>query len=163
MSYPVYHSIHDSYHWITSFVDPHFTHHLALGRIWAKLTMALADQQILPFNLSRLAWQLSQCQRSLLAKHGKGFEQHGISPSKSCLHFTCPLIEVLPFHARRHVRSYLPVSTHVQYPQHKGKFTRTNNVILAYCKQTDYYCYYYHYQLCNRTYQIETLLSQLQH
>jgi len=79
MSYPVYHSVHDSYHWITSFVDPHFTHHLALGRIWAKLTMALADQQILPFNLSRLAWQLSQCHKSLLAKHGKGFEQHGIS------------------------------------------------------------------------------------
>ena len=76
MSYPVYHSIHDSFHWMTSFVDPDFTHHLTLGRVLAKVAMTFVDQQLLSFNFSRLAWSLSQCQKSLIEKHGQDFAKH---------------------------------------------------------------------------------------
>ena len=78
MSYPVYHSIHDSFHWMTKFVDPEFKHHLTLGRIWAQMAMKLTDQVLLPFNFTRLAWKLSRCHFNLKRKYGDAFRKHGI-------------------------------------------------------------------------------------
>ncbi|XP_065069888.1 putative N-acetylated-alpha-linked acidic dipeptidase [Rhopilema esculentum] len=79
MSYPVYHSLHDSFHWMTSFVDPKFSYHLALGRIWAQMGMTLADSELLPFNFTRLAWKLSRCKDSLETKYGQALKLQGIS------------------------------------------------------------------------------------
>ena len=87
MSYPVYHSIHDSFHWMSAFVDPNFTHHLAVSRIWAKMAMTLVDQELLPFNFSRLGWKLSQCERYFLKKHGDALSKHGIKLGKISITF----------------------------------------------------------------------------
>ena len=79
---------------MTSFVDPNFTHHLAVGRILAKVATTLVDRQLLPFNFSRLAWKLSQCQDSLIVKHGEEFAKHGIKVGKVYMHFIRSLDEI---------------------------------------------------------------------
>ena len=68
-SYPVYHSIHDSFHWMKKFADPNFAHHLALGRVWAQVGLTLADNVILPFNFTRLAWRLNLCVKDVEKKY----------------------------------------------------------------------------------------------
>ena len=44
--YAVYHSVYDSYMWMTSFVDPTFTYHSALGQVWGALAVSLADEVV---------------------------------------------------------------------------------------------------------------------
>ncbi len=81
-SYPVYHSVHDSFHWMKTFVDPDFSHHLTLGRVWGGMAMELADQVLLPFNFTRLSGKLTQCAQSLQKKYDSQFKARGISLGK---------------------------------------------------------------------------------
>ncbi|XP_065067793.1 putative N-acetylated-alpha-linked acidic dipeptidase [Rhopilema esculentum] len=52
-SYPVYHSIHDNYHWMSTFVDPDFKYNKVVTQVWVKYTLKLLDGVILPFNSTR--------------------------------------------------------------------------------------------------------------
>ena len=49
-SYPVYHSIHDSYYWMKTFVDPEFKIHLAVAKFAAIFLLKLSESELLPFN-----------------------------------------------------------------------------------------------------------------
>ena len=51
-SYPVYHSAHDSFSWVKSFVDPEFQIHLAVARYAGTFLLQLAESKRLPFNTS---------------------------------------------------------------------------------------------------------------
>eukprot|EP00794_Sanderia_malayensis_P015765 gene15765-17356_t len=57
--YPMYHSLHDTFRWMTKFVDPDYRYHLTTGKMWASLGLILADSLVLPFNLSRAADKVS--------------------------------------------------------------------------------------------------------
>ena len=58
-SYPVYHSIHDSFYWMKTFVDPGFKIHLAVARYAGLVLMNVADKPLLPFNTKTLADTIS--------------------------------------------------------------------------------------------------------
>lgn len=47
--YP-YHSSYDSYHWMTTFGDPGFVHHKAIGQYLTLLTYHLSNDEVLPLN-----------------------------------------------------------------------------------------------------------------
>ena len=49
-TYPVYHSIHDSFYWIKHFVDPEFKIHLAVAKYTGIFLLKLSDSYLLPFN-----------------------------------------------------------------------------------------------------------------
>ncbi|GLJ31716.1 hypothetical protein SUGI_0637490 [Cryptomeria japonica] len=49
-SYPVYHTIYDSFTWMEKFGDPYFHRHVAVSAIWGLLALRLSDECILPFN-----------------------------------------------------------------------------------------------------------------
>ena len=51
--YPVYHSVHDNFYWLSKFLDPDFRYHLSVAQMWALFALKLADATILPFNLQR--------------------------------------------------------------------------------------------------------------
>ena len=51
--YPVYHSIHDNFDWITRFVDHDFRYHETIAKLWIQLALSLADAILLPFNIRR--------------------------------------------------------------------------------------------------------------
>ena len=49
--YPVYHTVHDTFYWQKTFNDPHFTTHLSMSQIAARIVLEAADNPILPYNL----------------------------------------------------------------------------------------------------------------
>lgn len=49
-SYPVYHSIHDTYYWVKTFVDPNFKIHLAVGQYMSRVLMKFANSVFLPMD-----------------------------------------------------------------------------------------------------------------
>lgn len=48
----IYHSNYDSFHYVRKFGDPGFQTHLAMTQLWGKIAVTLADDALLPFNLS---------------------------------------------------------------------------------------------------------------
>ena len=50
--YPVYHTVHDTFYWQKTFNDPHFTTHLSMSQIGARIVLEAADTPILPYNLT---------------------------------------------------------------------------------------------------------------
>ena len=67
-SYPVYHSMYDSYYWMKSFVDPNFKLHLAVAQYASRLLLKFTDSKLLPFNSTRLV-EILQKESEVLAKH----------------------------------------------------------------------------------------------
>lgn len=54
-SYPVYHSSHDTFYWIKTFIDPEFKTHLAVGKFAAIFLLELSESPLLPFNTTTYA------------------------------------------------------------------------------------------------------------
>ena len=48
--YGVYHSAYDTHDWVSRFGDPGFLRHAAMTRIWASLTLRLANADLLPMD-----------------------------------------------------------------------------------------------------------------
>jgi N-acetylated-alpha-linked acidic dipeptidase len=55
--YP-YHSNYDSYHWMSTFGDPGFHHHEAMGEYLSLLAYNLATAELIPFNIPNYADQM---------------------------------------------------------------------------------------------------------
>ena len=49
---PVSHTVHDTFYWQKTFNDPHFTTHLSMSQITARIVLEAADTPILPYNLT---------------------------------------------------------------------------------------------------------------
>ncbi len=58
--YGVYHSTYDNYYWMTQFGDPGFKYMTAMGEVWGRMAMRLANAQVLPFDFSRYAVLVGQ-------------------------------------------------------------------------------------------------------
>jgi len=58
--YGVYHSAYDNHDWVSRFADPGFLRHAELTRIWATLTMRLANADVLPFDEVRYARRIGE-------------------------------------------------------------------------------------------------------
>jgi len=78
-SYPVYHSIHDNYHWMTSFIDPELNYNKLVTQIWAGYTLKLLDSLILPFNATRYTEELLLFIESFEASYSKLLAENGVS------------------------------------------------------------------------------------
>jgi N-acetylated-alpha-linked acidic dipeptidase len=55
-----YHSIYDDFHWYTQFVDPDFSYGRALSQTAGTLVMRLADAEIIPYEYTGLADNISR-------------------------------------------------------------------------------------------------------
>ncbi|KAK3726288.1 hypothetical protein QZH41_012711 [Actinostola sp. cb2023] len=49
--YPVYHTQHDTFYWLTKFADPDFLFHKAMAQFGGSLLLELADSPLLPMNV----------------------------------------------------------------------------------------------------------------
>ena len=49
-AYPVYHSTHDTFYWMKTFVDPEFKTHLAVTKYAGIFLLKLSDSALLPYN-----------------------------------------------------------------------------------------------------------------
>ncbi|XP_031569805.1 N-acetylated-alpha-linked acidic dipeptidase 2-like [Actinia tenebrosa] len=75
-SYPVYHSIHDTYYWLKTFVDPNFKIHLAVGQYASRLLMKFVDSVFLPMNPTNYVPILKK--QILHLKNNPAFKRHDI-------------------------------------------------------------------------------------
>ena len=69
-SYPVYHSVYDTFDWMKKYVDPEFKKHLALAKYAGLILLKLADSSLLPLTTFRYA--------QLLQKHFKTILQDDV-------------------------------------------------------------------------------------
>lgn len=68
--YPVYHTIHDNFEWLTKFVDPDFRYHTAIAKVLTQMTLSFADSTLLPFNFIR--YSSNMYRRVKLMEHVAG-------------------------------------------------------------------------------------------
>ena len=82
-TYPVYHSVHDSFHWMKYFVDHEFEYHRTLTQLWLQVGLTLAEQPLLPFNSERYADRLTYYAKDIKTKYEKILTQQYITLGKS--------------------------------------------------------------------------------
>jgi len=75
--YPVYHTQHDTYYWIKTFIDPNFLFHKAMAELSASILLDVADSPILPFNVNDYTKKLNQSFTVL--KSSEYIKNHSIS------------------------------------------------------------------------------------
>ena len=68
--YPVYHSLHDTFHYVKTFIDPEFHTHRAIAQVMVHSVLALADDKFLPMNVTKYAERISYGMRAMLEKYG---------------------------------------------------------------------------------------------
>ncbi|XP_028395998.1 putative N-acetylated-alpha-linked acidic dipeptidase [Dendronephthya gigantea] len=68
--YPVYHSLHDTFHYVKTFIDPEFHTHRAIAQVVTHSLLALADDEFLPLNATKFAERISSGMRAFLEKYG---------------------------------------------------------------------------------------------
>ncbi|KAI6353788.1 hypothetical protein MCOR25_008883 [Pyricularia grisea] len=77
-----YHSNYDSYHWMSTFGDPGFLVHAAMGQYLSLLALRLIDDEVLPFDLGNYAVELKAYRDDLaefIKKAGQGFANVDLS------------------------------------------------------------------------------------
>merc|ERR550534_1365004 len=79
VDYPLYHSSYETFDAMKDFIDPDFTHHLALGRLWAYVGISLAQNQLLPFRVEDEATILQGAVDQLEANFGPVLVKHSVS------------------------------------------------------------------------------------
>lgn len=72
-----YHSNYDSYHWMTTYGDPGFVTHKAMGQYLTLLAYRLADDEVLPLNVGTYAGEMRKYYEALnqtVGEHGAARE-----------------------------------------------------------------------------------------
>uniref|UniRef100_A0A1X7V380 Aminopeptidase NAALADL1 n=1 Tax=Amphimedon queenslandica TaxID=400682 RepID=A0A1X7V380_AMPQE len=77
--YPVYHSVHDNYYWMTNFADPSMKYSVAMGELWTQIAMAIATTPIIPYNPVRYYERLLEMYNQLESEHGSALKQNNIT------------------------------------------------------------------------------------
>uniref|UniRef100_M3YG69 Glutamate carboxypeptidase 2 n=1 Tax=Mustela putorius furo TaxID=9669 RepID=M3YG69_MUSPF len=81
-SYPVYHTIYETFELVENFYDPTFKKQLSVAQLRGALVYELADSEIIPFNIEDYAKALKNYASSiynLSKKHDQQLRDHGVS------------------------------------------------------------------------------------
>ncbi|XP_016062294.1 PREDICTED: N-acetylated-alpha-linked acidic dipeptidase 2 [Miniopterus natalensis] len=81
-SYPLYHTIYETFEVVEKFYDPTFKKQLSVAQLRGALVYELADSQIIPFNIQDYAKALKNYATSiynLSKKHEQQLKDHGVS------------------------------------------------------------------------------------
>ncbi|KAL3873960.1 hypothetical protein ACJMK2_037035 [Sinanodonta woodiana] len=78
-SYPLYHSVYETFYAVKHLVDQEFKYHRALGQIWVEMARNLADSVIIPFNVSDYSLTLRKLTKTLLKEYNKTLSANGIN------------------------------------------------------------------------------------
>lgn len=121
-SYPIYHTIYETFELVEKFYDPTFKKQLAVAQLRGALVYELADAKIIPFNIQDYAKTLENYARSIYNSsrtHEQACRSHGVSFGKKWLgrYFTVITLELqniisghqcIQFHPRIHPRFISP-------------------------------------------------------
>lgn len=92
-SYPVYHSVYETYEIVEQFYDPTFKNHLAVAQVRGGLAFELANSVVLPFdcrdyasavsNYAHIIYNLSRNHEEELATYNVSFGTYSLSSHSS--------------------------------------------------------------------------------
>ena len=88
-SYPVYHSVYETFELVEQYLDPGFHYHLAIARIWGEVARDIADSIVIPFDLRYEADELLTKYEDLVKGYGTDMTNHGIDLSKILQLYVC--------------------------------------------------------------------------
>ncbi|CAH1262395.1 NAALAD2 [Branchiostoma lanceolatum] len=77
-SYPLYHSAYETFDLQDRFIDPGWTVHQAVGRLWGEMAVTLADALVLPLDVRDYAAALQQMMDELRQEHGSRLSAQNI-------------------------------------------------------------------------------------
>ncbi|XP_067681222.1 N-acetylated-alpha-linked acidic dipeptidase 2-like [Haliotis asinina] len=69
-SYPLYHSVYETFYAVKNIIDKEFEYHRAVSRMAAELARSLSDSLIIPFNVSDYSWALDSYRKALDKNYG---------------------------------------------------------------------------------------------
>ncbi|XP_077994025.1 N-acetylated-alpha-linked acidic dipeptidase 2-like [Glandiceps talaboti] len=78
-SYPVYHSVYETFYLVKQFIDPDFTASLAVARLWAEVARDLSESVIIPFDCKDYAKQLKDAVANLKDAYETNMASKGIT------------------------------------------------------------------------------------
>uniref|UniRef100_A0A8C5KVG9 Glutamate carboxypeptidase 2 n=1 Tax=Jaculus jaculus TaxID=51337 RepID=A0A8C5KVG9_JACJA len=81
-SYPVYHTIYETFELVENFYDPTFKKQLSVAQLRGALVYQLADSTVIPFNIQDYAMALKNYATSISSvskKHGQQLTDYGVS------------------------------------------------------------------------------------
>jgi hypothetical protein len=76
--YPLYHSVYETSHLVTEFMDPEFKYSLAIGQYWAEAARFMSDSLILPLSATRYAEGLRGFVDDLDQGYGQMMRDNGV-------------------------------------------------------------------------------------
>nr|XP_033808392.1 putative N-acetylated-alpha-linked acidic dipeptidase isoform X2 [Geotrypetes seraphini] len=78
-SYPMYHSVYETFNLVSQLMDRDFKYHQAVARIWGVVALTLADSVLLTFDCKNYASALERILASVQTNYGALFLKNGIS------------------------------------------------------------------------------------
>lgn len=85
-TYPVYHTVYDTFHYITNFVDRGFHYHRTVAQVWVRLGLLMTESLIIPFNCSRYAEKIGSHVKDLKKVYGGKLDGQKIKLGKHYYH-----------------------------------------------------------------------------
>lgn len=74
--YPVYHTQHDTFEWLTKFIDPEFKYFKAASQLCGRLLLAFADMPLLQMNVTLYSEALEESLKTLKKNYGNQLKGH---------------------------------------------------------------------------------------
>ncbi|XP_070577787.1 N-acetylated-alpha-linked acidic dipeptidase 2-like [Ptychodera flava] len=78
-SYPVYHSVYETFYLFETFIDPAFRRSLAIGQLWGEVARDLAESVIIPFDCNDYAKELEVAVSVLKSHYETDMRNHDIT------------------------------------------------------------------------------------
>ena len=83
--YGVYHSIYDSFTWMSRFGDPSFRYHAAMVELWGRLALRLANAETLPLDYATYAATLEEFLVDMEKKAGARKLPFSVAPARQAV------------------------------------------------------------------------------
>ena len=74
-----YHTLYDSFDWMSKFVDPSFEHHVTIGQLWLKHALILSNSLIIPFDVEGFCQQMETYFHEFEGEYSSSLKQHNVS------------------------------------------------------------------------------------
>ncbi|XP_052275937.1 N-acetylated-alpha-linked acidic dipeptidase 2-like isoform X2 [Dreissena polymorpha] len=78
-SYPMYHSVYETFYLVDKIMDRGFQYHRAIGQVWIEMARHLADSLIIPFNVSDYADTLNAMTTTFLKRFKTLLDEQNIN------------------------------------------------------------------------------------
>ncbi|XP_052768722.1 N-acetylated-alpha-linked acidic dipeptidase 2-like isoform X2 [Mya arenaria] len=80
-TYPMYHSMYETFYLVDKIMDRGFQYHLACGRVWLEMARHLADTLVIPFNVTRYSDKLEELTKTFVDTYKTQLEEKDIQTS----------------------------------------------------------------------------------